>query len=1324
MEPNCDSKSRRKCVSEKKYKFVRAIVAALCVMMLALTVVPSATMYAAEDVDDSYDMESVSNTLGTIMSIGSMPVGKADFSETEVTGVTVLKDSNAGNAGLVLAYTSKPTSLGQWLASQVSASSMRYDYEALLNVPINDSGSTTQTVYQYAVYGRALQQLGLDKTVIPAQQSNLIRAIGGGIMLVAYIVAYAVNGLFSVVISILQALNPFMWIEYVAKDYTAELGAQYSTTFGGTGAWHTLMRYIASIYVTMCNLSWALIIPMSLGLYLANMFLFRKTAGGKRLMKRIVFIAIGVPLVGGTYTSFLNEMKTTFSSTSSYADNIVASTFMDFEGWAANTHLAMPSHLDFQVEVPVSEAEGDKDSVVQSSISIGGEVTDKTRYDIKKICAYLNYYASGNSFNSTSTAIEGFTFTNTTTVDVNAPIVDTELSESEMEDALKLGEEFDIADSSPSKKSKYIINMLWRYMYGDVYSAEQYASSIQSRMSALSRSSDTYEKDILVMMKALSRYTNVPSYKDEESLWGKLSSLFVSGSNEVTWHEHVTNGGSEGSENENIAKYATSKSDREAGVFGYTSIFNDGGLNCSVDGKIYDYSSSYVSSPYLKYGSSGAWRTGYGYSGLSTSSMYAYLNNDFTSTGVITYGGGSAITNGLTKANHYSVNIIGTGFMSFIYWFDAVVVMVCIALIGILYAIGMLTGTLKYTVKTIMAMPMAVAGSMRYIAKFVGMVCAMMANVLVTAIMYGIVVEVILAIVNILESSPLILTLAAGLGIYAIVIMSTTMSVVVVIWLTGMLLRIRSSAVNSVTELITQIVGKFFEADGHADPSKPGANIGSKIAGGLAAGAGMAAGAKMAGKAGGMLAGALAGDDAGGGDGGGIGPDGGGSGIEKESQDHFGTDTSSDSQLLGGESTSESETKDASIDRENDSVDLEKSEATNREAQNSEQALIAASNNTHDAKASQSAEHERQQSDSSTHASEESTSAEHDSDEKASKEQANREAQSDKDRSAELSSSKQETSDKQSQAMSQATQVLDKAEQHDSTGTAGLVNDTVKSLDKAGKDLKEGDVKGAVKDTAGAAAGIAVTAATGSTQAGNATSKVVDGAAHGDKGRMAQGAMALAGAPSGANGVAGQMPGGANGGAKQLGGAAPTDAPKKSLGGADSGQKPSTTSNSQGSPNSGQKQASAVDGGKSTSHTASLKAGGMTVNSNITNNISNGGTINTQNVQQGGPSMNMTNSAGNNVNNTTNVTNNNAGGGGHTVQAVGGGNVVNNSAGRNVQNITNVNNVNNVQNMQRGGGNAGAVNGGKNVQNVTNVNNAQTVNNVNTNSSFENRSRK
>lgn len=1343
MEPNCNSKSRKKYVSIKKYKVVRAVVLSLCMMILAITIVPAMTAYAAEDQDDSYDLEAVSNALGTIMSLGTMPIKETVTTEGEgggethsfkTIGISVIKgahdNKNAGNAGLTLVFSSYPTSLGTWVSSKISASSNSYDYDGLLNIRLTD-GTRTPIIYQYAVYGRLLNQLGLDKTAISATGGlGIGRVLSGVIMWILYVLASLINQLFVLMLQFLQILNPFSWLEAVAKNASANLGMQYSATDIDTGivtdvfGFDDILQYIAAIYVSMCNLSWAFMIPMSVALYLANMFLFRKTAGGKRLIKKIIFIAIGVPLVGSTYTSFLNEMQSMFKNTTSNADGIVASTFVDFEGWAANTHLAVPDRVGgenynatFSVHVPVTE-DGRRTT---SLYLIGGNPTAETQLYLQDACAainYMTYSGDDNSTFGTGDFESGIQLDMSTNYDTDADTTDS--TNIKNADDILSESEFNInhVTDTLSTKKGWVINLLNRYISGDTYSAEQFASSIQSRMSSFNNDGDITA--VGNMMMAASRYKNYKTYEGEDTKWGKIASIFSADSNKLSMEEAAY-----GSTDSDTAAYAAENitANRDNAPFGNVNIFNDGGLKCSSDYLIYTYSSEEVCTPYAK-DRHGIWKDFDEPTrmGLSTMSMYNYLRSDFTTTGVITYGGGNAITNGLTSAKHYSVNLIGTGYISFFYWFSSAVLLFCITIIGILYSFSMFVGTAKYTFKTIGAMPMAVLGSMRYIAKFVGMACAMIMNIVVTALMYGVVIEVILAIYNILTKNPALLVLAQSFGATGILLVGNLLVPIILIWLTVILLRIRSSAVNSITEWITQIVGKFFEADGHADPSKNKGNIGQKVASGLATGAALAGGHGML-KAASAVGGALSGgnessSDDNSGDNSGGGNNSVGGGIEKEvNSDHNNSHDGTNKETAGGKSQNEKETKDAKVDKENANVDKENSSALSRDAQNNDSTVVGTASATHDSKDSQNATHASEESKSSTDSSDESTSATHDSDEKAD----NREARAESAAEHEKANATQSSVSKMSESAA-----VKEAVEKDTTGTADVVKQNVDAVNKAGqnledagKSLSKGDLKGAAEDVksagknvAGAAVADAIVATTGNVKAASAAGHLTDDAANGNlkAGSVLKGAAALGGAN---NSVVGQMPSQNTNtdGSKNLGGKADntSGAPHKSLTPNDSG-----TGSTSGTPTkslNGSGAGSKPNDGnvRSTQHTMQASAGGMTLNSNITNNITNGGTINnTQQAAGGGNghSLNMTNNAsvGGNVNNTTN---NN------------GGNV-NNSAGRNVTNVTNVNN---------GSGNtapapASGGNGGKNVTNVTNVNNARTVNNATASSQTDNRHKK
>src|SRR5699024_9069666 len=79
---------------------------------------------------------------------------------------------------------------------------------------------------------------------------------------------------------------------------------------------------------------------------------------------------------------------------------------------------------------------------------------------------------------------------------------------------------------------------------------------------------------------------------------------------------------------------------------------------------------------------------------LSPLAMYNYLNTDFGSTSLHTYSSGRSSSEA-TRSVHNSVSMVGTGTMSFIYWFNAVVLLGAFVTIGFGYAFAMIIGNLR-----------------------------------------------------------------------------------------------------------------------------------------------------------------------------------------------------------------------------------------------------------------------------------------------------------------------------------------------------------------------------------------------------------------------------------------------------------------------------------------------------------------------------------------------------------------------------------------------------------------------------------------------------
>ena len=847
------SKRNKLSVNLSQYKIFRNTLIFLIVFGLLFSGI---TKVYANDEKDAYNLASLSNTLANVFSLGMTPSDGSSSSGDDkdnpgsnsgVFGVSVLANSRLGNGGLVLGLTKSTTSVGQWIASIISGSSMAYDYIGLQLLPTCDDGTIkrSNSAYYYAVYGHLLKEVGLDCTTTNTTGNvHPLRFIAGGLLMVVWIVASLVYKLFDVALTILQAINPFFWLEGVAKksptvDQTTGLLQYYTTDASHVGSGNTirnsLVSMVANLYVDLANLSWGLVIPLMLALYFFGVFVFKKTSGTKRLLIRLVFLSVGIPIMGGLYTGFLSDMKDLFTNQTTSCDQIILSTMVDFEGWAKYSHLNVNNNMKLSAEI----ANGNNNN----SNAISGTASAETLLNLRDTCLAINQEA--NSAKNNSTAVSDYS-------------------------KLKLKE----ANSKlNSKTSTYVFNMLSRYMKGDTYTADAFASYVQTSISKSEGNGGS--NNGITGLSAVDQYhllsaaVNLNSYaaiNNDNSRFHNMVSAFTDyWNNEARLTDDDIKKSISGTTK--ASSIDTRYEQLASNGFRYNNkktIFNDGGLHKdnpnSTSNNDYD---SQVSGT-VTFNSSSDYTFG-----LSTMSMYNYLNTDFNDDSVVVYGGGSAIASGLTSKQHYSVNIIGGSIlMSLIYWFDAFILLSAIALIGLFYSLGMLSHALKNCLSIITTMPGAMLGSLRYMSKFIGIVVTMIANVLITAILYALCTNFLIGITQFIEG--IISQGFSGFGLEKLVTVigvSTFGRVVIqiiILIITFHLIKMRKSVVNEVTEFVQQVVGKFMEADAHPNPDKPKQSLKDKILPGIVSGASMAVGQGMAkgvkSAVGGALHGAVSGD--------------------------------------------------------------------------------------------------------------------------------------------------------------------------------------------------------------------------------------------------------------------------------------------------------------------------------------------------------------------------------------------------------------------------------------------------------------------------------
>lgn len=235
---------------------------------------------------------------------------------------------------------------------------------------------------------------------------------------------------------------------------------------------------------------------------------------------------------------------------------------------------------------------------------------------------------------------------------------------------------------------------------------------------------------------------------------------------------------------------------------------------------------------------------------MSAIAMYNYLSTKFDKTNLVVFSNEKA-SSGLVREHHLSVNLVGSGFQSFFIWLDLIMSMVVLIIVGFYYAIGILINNISRMMQIVLAVPFAAVGMLGQIAKVVGYTAVMIAEVLISMLVYSVVVSVIMDFNNIITGvvRPLVDTIPVVGHIISILLI--IIKVVLLFWFTGKAIRIRGHIVKAFSDATTQVIDKFFlgtngGSSGVNTASKnPGAGAVGALGAGLATAAGLGAGSKL-----------------------------------------------------------------------------------------------------------------------------------------------------------------------------------------------------------------------------------------------------------------------------------------------------------------------------------------------------------------------------------------------------------------------------------------------------------------------------------------------
>ncbi|MEV8601121.1 hypothetical protein AB0465_14720 [Streptomyces griseoviridis] len=254
--------------------------------------------------------------------------------------------SSPASGGSMLGYADSDFSLGNivgWFFAEVSGSSQTITYETL--AAKDDKGNAKYSgMLDYAHFGAANADLGLD-TMSSGISGQIVSVIGGSIIWVLYALALAVGTLFYVILQFLKLINPFMWFYSAVAAVNPTLAEAMTGGDTGGGALSGLQHWISGWYGLLVDISWQALVPIFIGLLLIGLVMFKKMDRGsaiKKLIVRVVFIGVGLPLIGSMYTSVLDKFDNSVLGQHAGPTRVVLSTYVDFEAWMMNDRLGIP----------------------------------------------------------------------------------------------------------------------------------------------------------------------------------------------------------------------------------------------------------------------------------------------------------------------------------------------------------------------------------------------------------------------------------------------------------------------------------------------------------------------------------------------------------------------------------------------------------------------------------------------------------------------------------------------------------------------------------------------------------------------------------------------------------------------------------------------------------------------------------------------------------------------------------------------------------------------------------------------------------------------
>ncbi len=230
-----------------------------------------------------------------------------------------------------------------------------------------------------------------------------------------------------------------------------------------------------------------------------------------------------------------------------------------------------------------------------------------------------------------------------------------------------------------------------------------------------------------------------------------------------------------------------------------TTVFNNGGLSITTSGNTRTYNGNG--------GSGGSYATRMG---LSSMSMYNYLNTKFRDSDLVVYSTKKS-SSGMVRESHRSVNVIGGGISGMFIFAQAVIQLLTVSILGIFYGFALMFSNIKRGYRIIFDTPLALMGSIQAMGKILTYAIVLIVEVVGTIFIYNVLNEVLIGgmevITGVWDDLSMFSVFANLSGVAIIVKCTLTIIFCLVFLVMGM--RMRKKFIKGIDEAVGNVIAKF-----------------------------------------------------------------------------------------------------------------------------------------------------------------------------------------------------------------------------------------------------------------------------------------------------------------------------------------------------------------------------------------------------------------------------------------------------------------------------------------------------------------------------------